>query len=172
MTVRFTTGPALKENSIIRHQTSLGQGSAVGKKGEKQCQIGKISASEARLVVTLGDVSRLRHPFPSPDDLSARFARRFFFSPTPIFSPFSPNVEPGPRLTPNRPYGYQSQELRLDLTINYFFLYLHVHVPGNASIRACTATFLVCDFSISDLGFLVSSRSFPLGHIASFNSSR
>ena len=95
-----------------------------------------------------------------------------FFRPRQFFSPFSPNAEPGPRLTPNRPYGYQSQELRLDLTINYFFLYLHVHVPGNASIRTCAATFLVCDFSISDLGFLVSSRSFPLGHIASFSLSR
>ena len=85
---------------------------------------------------------------------------------------FFAHAEPGPRLTPNRPYGCQSQELRLDLTIKYFFVNLHVHVPGNASIRTCTATFLVCDFSISDLGFLVSSRSFPLGHIASFSSSR
>ena len=32
--------------------------------------------------------AELRHPFPSPDYLSARFARRLFFSPTPIFSPF------------------------------------------------------------------------------------
>ena len=95
-----------------------------------------------------------------------------FFRPRQFFSPFSPNAEPGPRLTPNRPYEYQSQELRLDLTVKYFFVNLHVHVPGNASIRTCTATFLVCDFSISDLGFLVSSRSFPLGHIASFSSSR
>ena len=37
-------------------------------------------------------------PFPYPDHLSARFARRFFFSPTPVFSPFSPKAEPGPRL--------------------------------------------------------------------------
>ena len=95
-----------------------------------------------------------------------------FFRPRQFFSPFSPNAEPGPRLTPNRPCGCQSQELRLDLTVKYFFVNLHVHVPGNASIRACTATFLVCDFSISDLGFLDSSRSFPLGHIASFSSSR
>ena len=95
-----------------------------------------------------------------------------FFRSSQFFSPFSPNAEPGPRLTPNRPYGCQSRELRLDLTIKYFLVNLHVHVPGNASIRTCTATFLVCDFSISDLGFLVSSRSFPLGHIASFSSSR
>ena len=95
-----------------------------------------------------------------------------FFRPRQFFSPFPPNAEPGPRLTPNRPYGYQPQELRLDLTVKYFFVNLHVHVPGNASIRTCTATFLVCDFSISDLGFLFSSRSFPLGHIASFSSSR
>ena len=95
-----------------------------------------------------------------------------FFRPSQFFSPFSPNAEPGPRLTPNRPYECQSRELRLDLTIKYFLVNLHVHVPGNASIRTCTATFLVCDFSISDLGFLVSSRSFPLGHIASFSSSR
>ena len=92
----------------------------MAKKGKNQGQIGKISASEASLVVTLVDVSRLRNPFSSPDDLSARFAHRFFFSPTSIFSPFSPNGESGPRLTPNRRYGYQSQELRLDLTINYF----------------------------------------------------
>ena len=37
-------------------------------------------------------------PFSYPDHLWARFARRFFFSPTPVFSPFSPNAEPGPRL--------------------------------------------------------------------------
>ena len=42
--------------------------------------------------------SRLRHPLPSPYYLSARFASRFFFSLTPIFSPFSPKAEPGPRL--------------------------------------------------------------------------
>ena len=36
-----------------------------------------------------------RHPFPSPDYL---FAGQFYFSPTPIFSPFPPNAEPGPRL--------------------------------------------------------------------------
>ena len=38
------------------------------------------------------------NPFPSPDYLSTRFTGRFFFSPTPIFSPFFHNVEPGPRL--------------------------------------------------------------------------
>ena len=36
-------------------------------------------------------ISRLRHPFPSPDYLSARFA-------TPIFFPFSLNADPSPRL--------------------------------------------------------------------------
>ena len=38
-------------------------------------------------------------PFPSQDYLSALFDCQFFFiSPTPIFSPFSHNTEPGPRL--------------------------------------------------------------------------
>ena len=54
---------------------SLGPGSAVGKKGKKRGEIGKIWASEAS----------------SPDYLSARFARQ-------PFSPFPPNAEPGPRL--------------------------------------------------------------------------
>ena len=35
-------------------------------------------------------VSRLRHPFPFPDYLSARFARRFFFARTQTFSSFFP----------------------------------------------------------------------------------
>ena len=138
-----------------------------------------------------GDVSRLRHSFPSPDYFSARFAGRFvFFAHANFFLLFpqrrtwsQANTKPSlwvpinlvPRVLSYPPWnevGYQSQELRLDLTVKYFFVNLHVHVPGNASIRACAATFLVCDFSISDLGFLVSSRSFPLGHIASFSLSR
>ena len=129
----------------------------------------------------------------SPLQTTSRLASLadLFFSPTPIFFSFFPqrrawsqaNTKPSlwvpinlvPRVLSYPPWnevGYQSQELRLDLTVKYFFVNLHVHVPGNASIRACTATFLVCDFSISDLGFLVSSRSFPLGHIASFSLSR
>ena len=36
--------------------------------------------------------------FTSPDYLSARFARRFFFTHANFFSPISPNAEPGPRL--------------------------------------------------------------------------
>ena len=44
-------------------------------------------------------VSRLRHSFPSPDWLSARFARRFFFFTLAyFFPPFSHSAEPGPRL--------------------------------------------------------------------------
>ena len=57
----------------FRITVSLGPGSALGEKGKRRGQIGKISASE---------VSR---------------ARFFFFSPTPIFSPFPHNVDPGPR---------------------------------------------------------------------------
>lgn len=45
-------------------------------------------------------------------------------------------------------------------------------VPGNASMRAWAAFFRVRSFSISVLGFSESSRSFPPGHIASFNLSR
>ena len=57
----------------LRITVSLGPGNALAGKGRKRCQIGKISASE---------VSRAR----------------FFFSPTPIFSPFPHNADPGPRL--------------------------------------------------------------------------
>ena len=39
------------------------------------------------------------HPLPSPDYLSARSSRQFFFFwPKPIFFPFSPNAEPGSKL--------------------------------------------------------------------------
>ena len=61
--------------------SSLASGCAEGKKGKKQGQVGKISASEAAA------------PFPSPDYLSARFARRFFF----LFPPMRSLV--CPRLT-------------------------------------------------------------------------
>ena len=57
----------------LRITVSLGPGNALGGKGRKRCQIGKISACE---------VSRAR----------------FFFSPTPFFSPFPHNADPGPRL--------------------------------------------------------------------------
>jgi len=66
----------------------LGPVSAVGEKGKKQVQIGKISVSEAS---PSGGLGRGKS-FPSPDYFSARFARRFF-------SPISLNAEPGPRLT-------------------------------------------------------------------------
>ena len=61
-----------------------------GKKNKKRGQIGRISASEAR-------------------HLSARFARRFFFSPMPIFLLFPPpspaiRIKPGPRLTEGKIY--------------------------------------------------------------------
>ena len=50
-----------------------------GKKGKKRGKIGKISASEASLW----------YPFPSPDYVSARFARRFlFYAHTDFFSFF------------------------------------------------------------------------------------
>ena len=52
-----------------------------GKKAKNGIQIGKISASKAR--------SRLPHGL---------LRSSIFFSPTPIFFPFSPNAEPGPRL--------------------------------------------------------------------------
>ena len=60
----------------FRITVNLGPGSAFGEKGKKRGQIGKISASEAS---------------------GAQFFF-FFFPPTPIFSPFLHNTEPGPRL--------------------------------------------------------------------------
>ena len=60
----------------FRITVSLGPGSALGEKGKKRGQIGKISASEA----------------------SGAPVFFFFFPPTPIFSPFPHNTEPGPRL--------------------------------------------------------------------------
>ena len=60
-----------KERSRIT--VSLGAGSALGEKGKKRGQIGKISASEA---------SR----------------ERFFFFANADISPFPHNAEPGPRL--------------------------------------------------------------------------
>ena len=59
----------------FRITVNLGPGSAFGEKGKKRGQIGKISASEAS---------------------GAQFF--FFFPPTPIFSSFPHNTEPGPRL--------------------------------------------------------------------------
>ena len=53
----------------FRITISLGPGSALGKKGKKRGQIGKIWASEA-----------------------SRVQFFFFFSPTPIFSPFAHNT--------------------------------------------------------------------------------
>ena len=61
-----------------RHLYSLGPGSAVGEKGKKRGQTGKISASE---ILGRGKGGAF------PEYLSARFARRFFFLPTSIFSP-------------------------------------------------------------------------------------
>ena len=61
----------------FRITVNLGPGSAFGEKGKKRGQIGKISASEAS---------------------GAQFFFFFFFPPTPIFSPFPHNTEPGPRL--------------------------------------------------------------------------
>ena len=61
----------------------LGSGSTLREKGQKRGQIGKISASEASLAVSWGGGKvnlKGRHSFPFPDYLSARFARRFFFS--------------------------------------------------------------------------------------------
>ena len=58
----------------FRITVSLGPGSALGEKGKKRGQIGKISASEA---------SR---------------ARFFFFAKAAIFPPFPHNEEPDPRL--------------------------------------------------------------------------
>ena len=73
-----------------RHLYSLGPGSAVGEKGKKQGQTGKISASE---LLWRGKGGAF------PEYLTAHFARRFYFSPTPIFSPLSHNAEPGPRIS-------------------------------------------------------------------------
>ena len=52
---------------------------AVGKEGKKRGQIGNISASEGSRAVPI-------------------FPPQTSFSPTPIFSPFSHNAEPGPRI--------------------------------------------------------------------------
>ena len=57
----------------FRITVSLGPGSALGEKGKKLGQIGKILASE---------ISRAR----------------FFFFPNAVFSPFPHNAEPGPTL--------------------------------------------------------------------------
>ena len=71
--------------------SSLGPGSAVGEKGKKRSQIGKNGNRR--------EPRGARHPFPSPDYLSTRFARRFcFFRQSRFLSPFSHNAEPGPRL--------------------------------------------------------------------------
>ena len=60
----------------FRITVSLGPGSALGEKGKKRGQIGK----------NIGERSQPRAVF------------FFFFSPTPIFSPFAHNTEPGLRL--------------------------------------------------------------------------
>ena len=64
------------------------------------------------------------HPFPSPDYLSTRFTGWFFFSPTPIFPPFSHNVEPGPRLIYTRILKFKSQ-----LTFAVFAAVSHLSEP-------------------------------------------
>ena len=65
----------------------------MGEKAKKtRGLIGKTSLSEASRAVAWGG-GKGRHPFPSPDYLSARFAHQYFFS-----LQFSPNAEPGPRL--------------------------------------------------------------------------
>ena len=67
------------------------------------------------------------HPFHIPYYLSTRFAGRFvyfFFSPTPIFSPFSHNAEPGPRLINTRILKFKSQ-----LTFALFVAVNHVSGP-------------------------------------------
>lgn len=54
-------------------------GSTVGEKAKKtQGLIGKTSLSEASRAVAWGG-GKGRHPFPSPDYLSARFAHQYFF---------------------------------------------------------------------------------------------
>ena len=67
-----------------------------GKRGKKRGQTGKISASEASPAVQLGRGKG--HPFPSPDSLSGSLRSLIVSFATPIFSPFSPNAEPGPKL--------------------------------------------------------------------------
>ena len=48
-------------------------------------------------ILTLSDYSTLP-PFPLPRLPIGSLRSQIFFSPTPVFSPFSPNAEPGPRL--------------------------------------------------------------------------
>ena len=70
----------------------LGPGSAVGKKGRKQSQIWSNWKNIGERSEPSGGPG-VRHPFPSPHYLAARFARRYLFSPTPIFFSFLPQCE-------------------------------------------------------------------------------
>ena len=63
---------------------SLGPGYAVGKKGRKQGQIWSNWKNIGERSEPSGGPG-VRHPFPSPHYLAPRFARRYLFSPTPIF---------------------------------------------------------------------------------------
>ena len=71
---------------------SLGPGSAVGEKGRKQSQIWSNWKKIGERSEPSGGPG-FRHPFPSPHYLAARFARRYLFSPTPIFFSFLPQCE-------------------------------------------------------------------------------
>ena len=71
---------------------SLGPGSAVGKKGRKQGQIWSNWKNIGERSEPSGGPG-VRHPFLSPHYLAARFVRRHFFSPTPIFFSFLPHCE-------------------------------------------------------------------------------
>lgn len=55
------------------------------------------------------------------------------------------------------------------ILLNLLLIIKQYHKPGNAFIKACTASFLVLDFSSSLFGVSNSSRNFPPGHNASIS---
>ena len=82
----------------IFHTSSSVRSVELNKERQRLLGWGK-SAKKCDIILTLL-CQTIPHslPFSYPDHLWACFARRFFFSPTPVFSPFSPKAEPGPRL--------------------------------------------------------------------------
>ena len=85
--------PDLSSRIIIAWDQALQWGEKGQKTGSNRKNIGERSKPSG--AVGEGE----RPPFPLTRLASqARLARWLFLSPTPIFSPFSPNAEPGPKL--------------------------------------------------------------------------
>ena len=101
-----------------KHVALHGPGSAVGEKGKKRCQIGKITAIAASRAVSWegGTPPQTTSRLPLLVDFFLR-QRRFF-------CPFSHNVEPGPRLIPTRILKFKSQ-----LTFALFAAVNHLSGP-------------------------------------------